>query len=130
MNRFKKRYLISVVLLVSMIAFRTPASAEDYIAGYSKAKESVLRNIPVQYINASDLSQDVYHYETDAYKPTESGNDNVQHKEYFDSHTQGVHWFAARDYSSGTVKWPAHCAGTPQHITSNRRAYAAWWIWA
>ena len=75
-------------------------------------------------------SQDVYHYETDAYKPTESGNDNVQHKEYFDSHTQGVHWFATMDYSSGTVKWPAHCEGTPQHITSNRRAYAAWWIWA
>ena len=75
-------------------------------------------------------SQDVYEYETNFYKPTESGNDNVQHKAYFDAHQGGVHWFETRDYSSGVVKWPAHCDGTPQHITSNRRAYAAWWIMA
>jgi len=75
-------------------------------------------------------SQDTYEYETDTYKPNESGNDNVQHKAYFDSHTEGVNWFATRSFSSGYIKWPAHCEGTPQHITSNRRAYAAWWIWA
>jgi len=75
-------------------------------------------------------SQDVYEYETDFYKPTESGNDNVQHKAYFDTHDEGVDWFATRSYSTGAVKWPAHCDGTPQHITSNRRAYAAWWIMA
>ena len=75
-------------------------------------------------------SQDVYEYETDTYKPGESGNDNVQHKAYFDTHQEGVHWFATRNYSTGAVEWPAHCEGTPQHITSNRRAYAAWWIMA
>ena len=76
-------------------------------------------------------SQDVYEYETDFYKPTESGNDNVQHKAYFDAHDGGVHWFETRDYNTGVVKWPAHCDGTPpQHITSNRRAYAAWWVMA
>ncbi|MCP4152188.1 MAG: hypothetical protein GY757_30900 [bacterium] len=74
--------------------------------------------------------QDCYEYETDAYKPNEIGNSNVQHKAYFDSHTEGVDWFSTRNYSSGSVKWPAHCEGLPQHITSNRRAYAAWWIWA
>ncbi len=75
-------------------------------------------------------TQDVYNYETNAYKPSESGNSNAQHKAYFDSHQEGIDWFATRDYNSGLVKWPAHCGGTPQHITSNRRAYGAWWIWA
>ncbi len=90
----------------------------------------------VDYCNANGYfcldywSQDVYEYETDFYKPTESGNDNIQHKAYFDTHQEGLHWFATRSYSTGAVKWPAHCDGTPQHITSNRRAYAAWWIMA
>jgi len=77
-------------------------------------------------------SQDTYEYETDTYKPTESGNYNVQHRAYSDSHDEGLYWFATRSYSNGNVKWPAHCdsTSTRQHITSNRRAYAAWWIWA
>lgn len=72
-------------------------------------------------------SQDTYEYETDAYKPTEDGNDNVQHKAYTDSHTVGVDWFQCRDYGSGSVSLPAHAN---QHLTGNRRAYGAWWIWA
>ncbi|MCP4152288.1 MAG: hypothetical protein GY757_31410 [bacterium] len=75
-------------------------------------------------------SQDTYHYETDFYKPTENANTNIQHKEYFDTHEEGVHWFATRNYATGAIKWPAHTDSLPQHITSNRRAYGAWWIWA
>ena len=78
-------------------------------------------------------SQDVYNYGDDAFKPEEDGNENVQHYEWVndEEHVLGNDWFETRSYYTGTVKWPAHCDGTyAQHLTSNRRAYAAWWIWA
>ncbi|MCP4214162.1 MAG: hypothetical protein GY765_05875, partial [bacterium] len=100
---------------------RSPYQNHKRITDYCKA---------YGYFCLDYWSQDVYEYETDAYKPTENANSNVQHKAYFDSHQEGEHWFATRNYSSGAVKWPAHCEGLPQHITSNRRAYGAWWIWA
>lgn len=78
-------------------------------------------------------SQDVYDYATDAYNPDESGNANVQHFNYCDSHTVGEDWYECRDWNSGAVEFPAHTEDNPtyaQHLTGNRRAYAAWWIWA
>lgn len=81
-------------------------------------------------------SQDTYNYGDDFYKPEENGNENVQHYEWVNApgHDLGTHWFETLSYissGSGSVKWPAHCDGTyAQHLTSNRRAYAAWWIWA
>jgi hypothetical protein len=87
----------------------------------------------IDYCNANGYfcldywSQDTYEYETDAYKPTESGNDNVQHLAYTNSHTVGEDWFYCRSYSSGSIQLPAHAN---QHLTGNRRAYGAWWVWA
>ena len=77
-------------------------------------------------------SQDVYGYEDDNYNPYENGNHNLQHRTYTDSRTMGKDWFKCRDWNSGKVKWPAHCDNEPtaQHLTGNRRAYAAWYIWA
>jgi hypothetical protein len=78
-------------------------------------------------------SQDVYDYGDDTYKPSESGNANVQHFNYQQSHTEGEDWFVCRNWSSGAVVYPAHTNDNQtyaQHITGNRRAYAAWWIWA
>ncbi|MBU1495152.1 MAG: hypothetical protein KJ956_14440 [Actinobacteria bacterium] len=78
-------------------------------------------------------SQDVYEYETDAYNPGESGNANVQHWNYCNAHTVGENWYQCRDWITGAVEYPAHTEDDPtyaQHLTGNRRAYAAWWIWA
>lgn len=69
-------------------------------------------------------SQDVYNYGDDSYKPGEQGNSNIQHLEWVNSNNE---WFQCRNWSSGAVKLPAHAN---QHLTGNRRAYAAWWIWA
>lgn len=80
-------------------------------------------------------SQDVYEYGTDSYKPTENGNANYQHYLYCQTHTKGVDWFECRDWvPPNSVRYPAHTdEGSPpypQHLTGNRRAYAAWWLWA
>ena len=77
-------------------------------------------------------SQDVYNYQNDKYMPHESGNNNAQHRAFIDSHVVGTHWFECRDWQTGEVKWPAHCNAelTAQHLTGNRRAYAAWYLWA
>ena len=77
-------------------------------------------------------SHDTHHYATDRYAPLESGNNNAMHKEYSDAHREGIDWFATRNSATGDIRWPAHCSdpGYEQHITSNRRAYAAWWVWA
>ncbi len=78
-------------------------------------------------------SQDVYDYGTDFYKPYESGNANVQHYEYVQSHNEGVDWFPCRSWTNGGITYPAHTNDNStyaQHLTGNRRAYAAWWIWA
>lgn len=79
-------------------------------------------------------SQDVYDYGDDSYNPYESGNDNVQHYNYQNSEDiiEGVDWFPCRNWTSGDIVYPAHTneGSHPQYITGNRRAYAAWWIWA
>jgi hypothetical protein len=80
-------------------------------------------------------SQDTYNYGDDSYKPTESGNSNVQHHEWVNdpNNVLGEDWFECRSWSSGAVTYPAHTddnATYAQHLTGNRRAYAAWWIWA
>jgi hypothetical protein len=72
-------------------------------------------------------SQDTYDYGNDSYKPTENGNENAQHLAYVNSHALGTDWFHCRSFSSGSVKLPAHAN---QHLTGNRRAYAAWWIFS
>jgi hypothetical protein len=72
-------------------------------------------------------SQDVYDYGDDTYNPYESGNVNAMHTVYMNTHNEGEDWFSCRSYSSGSVKYPAH---TTNHITGNRRAYGAWYIWA
>ncbi|PIE70976.1 MAG: hypothetical protein CSA22_04390 [Deltaproteobacteria bacterium] len=74
-------------------------------------------------------SHDVYNYGDDSYKPTENGNDNVQHKAWVDDpeNAQGEDWFPCRNWISGKIDLPAHAN---QHLTGNRRAYAAWWIFA
>jgi hypothetical protein len=72
-------------------------------------------------------SQDTYDYGDDSYNPTENGNDNAQHKAYVDSHEVGTDWFYCRSFGSGSINLPAHAN---QHLTGNRRAYAAWWIFA
>ena len=80
-------------------------------------------------------SQDVYNYGDGSFKPCESGNANVQHWQWETdaAHVEGTHWFPCRNWSSGSITYPTHCADDPtyaQHLTGNRRAYAAWWIWA
>jgi hypothetical protein len=72
-------------------------------------------------------SQDTYDYGDDSYNPTENGNTNAQHAAYVNSHEVGTDWFYCRRYSSGSIGLPAHAN---QHLTGNRRAYAAWWIFA
>lgn len=72
-------------------------------------------------------SQDTYDYGNDSYNPTENGNSNAQHFAYVESHELGTDWFYCRNFSSGSVSLPAHAN---QHLTGNRRAYAAWWIFA
>jgi hypothetical protein len=131
----KGRTVENEVKFVFMTGYASGTSGDTPEPPYIKSPYQNYKRI-IDYCNANHhfcldyWSQDVYHYETDFYKPLESGNDNIMHKQYFDTHTEGVDWFATRSYSAGTVKWPAHCENTPQHITSNRRAYAAWWIWA
>ena len=74
-------------------------------------------------------SQDTYNYGDDSYKPTENGNDNAQHLAWVNDpdNVLGSDWFQCRNWVSGAVTLPAHAN---QHLTGNRRAYAAWWIWA
>ncbi len=72
-------------------------------------------------------SQDTYNYGDDSYKPTEDGNNNAQHLAWVNSHQKGSDWYECRNYSSGNITLPAHAN---QHLTGNRRAYAAWWIFA
>jgi len=72
-------------------------------------------------------SQDCYDYGTDAYHPDVNGNSNRIHLAYQQAHEQGQDWFVNRNFRSGEPKLPAHANN---HITGNRRAYAAWWIWA
>ena len=131
----KGRTAANEVTFVFMTGYARGGDGETAEPPYIESPYQNYQRI-VDYCSANEYfcldywSQDVCEYETDFYKPTESGNDNIQHKAYFDTHQEGVHWFATRSYSTGAVKWPAHCDGTPQHITSNRRAYAAWWIMA
>ncbi len=78
-------------------------------------------------------SQDTYEYETDTYNPDESANANEQHHQYCQTHIEGQDWFPCRDYESGSIRYPAHTDDNDeyaQHLTGNRRAYAAWWLWA
>jgi fibronectin type 3 domain-containing protein len=72
-------------------------------------------------------TQDTYNYGDDSYKPTEDGNTNVQHLAWVNAHVLGTDWYQCRDWNSGSVSLPAHAN---QHLTGNRRAYAAWWIFA
>jgi fibronectin type 3 domain-containing protein len=74
-------------------------------------------------------SQDTYNYGDDSFKPTENGNDNAQHLAWVNDpdNELGSDWFQCRNWASGNVTLPAHAN---QHLTGNRRAYAAWWIWA
>jgi fibronectin type 3 domain-containing protein len=72
-------------------------------------------------------TQDTYNYGDDSYKPTEDGNTNVQHLAWVTDHELGTDWFECRGWNSGSVSLPAHAN---QHLTGNRRAYAAWWIFA
>ena len=44
-----------------------------------------------------------------------------------DSHTLGVDWYNNKMSPGGTVRYGDH---NTQHITSNRKAYAMWWILA
>jgi hypothetical protein len=87
-----------------------------------------------QYFCLDYWSQDTYNYGDDSYKPTESGNRNVQHYDWVNdiNNNLGEDWFECRSYASGSVTYPAHTTDSnrPQHLTGNRRAYAAWWIWA
>ncbi len=126
---------------------RTAANAVNFVfmTGYARGSDGDTPEPPyihspyqnhkriVDYCRANGYfcldywSQDTYEYETDAYKPSESGNNNAQHLAYVNSHVLGTDWFQGRSYSSGSVRLPAHAN---QHLTGNRRAYAAWWIWA
>lgn len=72
-------------------------------------------------------TQDTYNYGDDSYKPTEDGNNNAQHLAWVNAHELGSDWFQCRSWTSGSVSLPAHAN---QHLTGNRRAYAAWWIFA
>jgi fibronectin type 3 domain-containing protein len=74
-------------------------------------------------------SQDTYNYGDDSYKPTENGNSNAQHLAWVNDpdNELGLDWFQCRSWTSGSVTLPAHAN---QHLTGNRRAYAAWWIFA
>lgn len=76
-------------------------------------------------------TQDTYNYGDDSYKPTENGNTNAQHLAWVDdpAHSLGTHWFNCLLWNSSppTVHVPFHAN---QHLTGNRRAYAAWWIFA
>lgn len=74
-------------------------------------------------------SQDTYNYGDDSYKPTESGNDNAQHLAWINNpdNELGYDWFECRSFNDGNIVLPAHAN---QHLTGNRRAYAAWWIFA
>ena len=74
-------------------------------------------------------SQDTYNYGDDSYKPTEDGNSNAQHLAWVNDpdHEPGTDWFQCRAWQNGSVTLPAHAN---QHLTGNRRAYAAWWIFA
>ncbi len=88
-----------------------------------------------QYFCLDYWSQDTYNYGDDAYKPTENGNRNVQHHAWVSDtdNVLGEDWFECRNWISGNVDYPAHTDDSPdcaQHLTGNRRAYAAWWIWA
>lgn len=74
-------------------------------------------------------SQDTYNYGDDSFKPTENGNSNAQHLAWVNDadNELGSDWFQCRNWVSGNVTLPAHAN---QHLTGNRRAYAAWWIFA
>jgi predicted phage tail protein len=74
-------------------------------------------------------SHDTYNYGDDSFKPTENGNSNAQHLAWVNdpANELGVDWFQCRSASNGEVELPAHAN---QHLTGNRRAYAAWWIFA
>jgi fibronectin type 3 domain-containing protein len=74
-------------------------------------------------------SQDTYNYGDDSYKPLEDGNSNAQHLSWVNDpdNELGSDWFQCRQWTNGSVTLPAHAN---QHLTGNRRAYAAWWIFA
>lgn len=91
---------------------------------YKNHKTIVEHCIDKGYFCLDYWSQDVYNYGDDSYKPTEGGNTNVQHYEYTQTHSD---WFYCRNWTGGDIQLPAHAN---QHLTSNRRAYSAWWIWA
>ena len=48
-----KRFIYTVVLIAAFTFLGGPVFAQNYIADYSVAKESVVRDIPEQYVNAA-----------------------------------------------------------------------------
>lgn len=104
----------------------TPES--PYIESPFQNRERIVNHcIANGYFCLDYWTQDCYDYGDDTYNPDESGNTNMMHLAYQDSHALGEDWFQCRSYSDGSVELPAHANN---HITGNRRAYAAWWIWA
>ena len=97
---------------------RSPYQNHKRIVDYCKANG---------YFCLDYWSQDTYNYGDDSYKPTENGNENAQHLAWVNAHQVGQDWFYCRNWSSGSGSLPAHAN---QHLTGNRRAYAAWWIFA
>jgi hypothetical protein len=80
--------------------------------------------------------QDVYAYDNDAYFPFADGDANAHFWQYCQDHDVGVDWYECRswsDWNYDEVIYPRHTEDNPalaQHLTGNRRAYAAWWLWA
>ncbi len=70
-----------------------------------------------QYFCLDYWSQDTHHYETDEYYPLAQGNEPTHLLEWMDDHPG--EWYECN---------PAHASD--YDLLGNRRAYAAWWLWA
>ncbi len=132
----KGRTANNAVTFVWMTGYARGSNSDDPTAAnspYNNHKAIVDHCRANGYFCLDYWSQDAYNYGDDSYKPTESGNANVQHYNWVQNNTVGQDWFECRNWSTGAVDYPAHTDDNStyaQHLTGNRRAYAAWWIWA
>jgi hypothetical protein len=87
---------------------RSPYQNHKRIVDFCKAN---------QYFCLDYWSQDTHHYETDVYYPLAQGNEPTHLLEWMNDHPG--EWYECN---------PAHAS--EYDLLGNRRAYAAWWLWA
>ncbi len=102
-----------------------PKSQADLIINYCNINE--LFCLDYYSIDTHDMSDNYWDDAGDDGNSTKYGGTQKFYQDYQDDNLVGDGYFENKNSPGGTILYGAH---NTQHITSNRKAYAMWWILA